>query len=114
MFCPKCKKEYREDFTRCRDCDEQLVEALPGNGELVKVLETTDVTLLPIIKSLLEAADIPHVIQGENALGLLPVGVFGSDVGWRGLAASVLVPRNREEETLHLLEAGMEPRDEKE
>jgi hypothetical protein len=29
MFCPKCKAEYRPGFTRCSDCDVDLVEALP-------------------------------------------------------------------------------------
>ncbi len=33
MFCPKCKAEYRLGFTRCEDCDADLVESLdaPGN-----------------------------------------------------------------------------------
>jgi len=28
MFCPECKAEYRAGFTRCSDCDVDLVEAL--------------------------------------------------------------------------------------
>jgi hypothetical protein len=28
MFCPECKAEYRPGFTRCSDCDVDLVEAL--------------------------------------------------------------------------------------
>ena len=27
MICPECKAEYREGFTRCADCDIELVEA---------------------------------------------------------------------------------------
>ncbi len=34
MVCPKCKSEYREGFTRCADCDEPLVEVLPGTVTL--------------------------------------------------------------------------------
>lgn len=30
MFCPVCKAEYREGFTRCVDCDVNLVEELPS------------------------------------------------------------------------------------
>jgi hypothetical protein len=30
MFCPICKAEYREGFTRCADCDVDLVWELPG------------------------------------------------------------------------------------
>src|SRR5271157_4509346 len=29
MFCPICKAEYRFGFTRCSDCDVDLVETLP-------------------------------------------------------------------------------------
>jgi hypothetical protein len=30
MFCPLCKAEYREGFTRCATCDADLVDASPG------------------------------------------------------------------------------------
>lgn len=30
MFCPQCKAEYREGFTRCVDCDVELVEEFPS------------------------------------------------------------------------------------
>jgi len=26
MYCPQCKAEYRQGFTRCSDCDVELVE----------------------------------------------------------------------------------------
>jgi hypothetical protein len=29
MFCPQCKAEYRPGFTRCSDCEVDLVERLP-------------------------------------------------------------------------------------
>lgn len=29
MFCPECKAEYRPGFTRCSDCDVNLVAELP-------------------------------------------------------------------------------------
>jgi hypothetical protein len=29
MLCPKCRAEYRPGFTRCSDCDVELVEELP-------------------------------------------------------------------------------------
>jgi len=31
MFCPQCKNEYRAGFTRCSDCNVNLVHALPTN-----------------------------------------------------------------------------------
>ena len=30
MFCPECRAEYRPGFTRCADCDVDLVEELPA------------------------------------------------------------------------------------
>jgi hypothetical protein len=30
MFCPQCKAEYRQGFTRCADCDVELVYELPA------------------------------------------------------------------------------------
>jgi len=32
MFCPNCKAEYRDGFTRCADCEEELVDALPSEA----------------------------------------------------------------------------------
>ena len=33
MFCPQCHVEYRPGFTRCTDCDVDLVDALPQEPE---------------------------------------------------------------------------------
>lgn len=30
MFCPQCRTDYRPGFTRCSDCDVDLVEELPS------------------------------------------------------------------------------------
>jgi hypothetical protein len=32
-FCPKCRYEYRPGFTRCADCDVDLVDKLPEETE---------------------------------------------------------------------------------
>lgn len=32
MFCPQCKAEYRQGFTRCADCDVELVHELTANA----------------------------------------------------------------------------------
>lgn len=43
MFCPECKAEYRAGFTRCADCDVDLVanlpEAKPVNSDLSNLQE---------------------------------------------------------------------------
>lgn len=111
MYCPKCRAEYREDVTSCPDCDVALVAELPaiselGDEDLVAVLDTGDVALLPVVKSVLSAADIPFVVQGDESMGVLPVGKIGVAAissGGHGLAAMILVPRDREEEARELL-----------
>jgi hypothetical protein len=40
MFCPQCKAEYRQGFTRCADCDVELVYELPARA--IVPLETVD------------------------------------------------------------------------
>jgi len=32
MFCPRCKDEFRAGFTRCANCDIELVESLDAPG----------------------------------------------------------------------------------
>ena len=66
---------------------------MTDEGEMVRVFQTADSTLLPIIKSMLDGAGIPHVVQGDHALGLLPLGPFGTGVTRGLLGAIVLVPR---------------------
>jgi hypothetical protein len=87
MFCPKCGAEYRPGFSRCADCDVYLVDSLEEappvpdpHGEMVAVFKTTDSILLPVVKSLLDSASIQYVTQGEEALGVLPLGPAGSKV----------------------------------
>ena len=36
MFCPECKTEYRPGFTRCSDCDVDLVEELSPRNDGAK------------------------------------------------------------------------------
>jgi hypothetical protein len=111
MFCAECRAEYREEITVCPDCEISLVMELPAEPEfteddLVLVQETANVAVLPVIKSLLRAAGIPFIVQGDEAMGVLPVGKIGlggiTSKG-HGLSAGILVPRDREDEARALL-----------
>ena len=97
MFCPDCGAEYRPEVRECAECGVPLVPALPAeesptpNAKIVPVFRTTDAMLLPIVTSLIESADIDYYVQGEEALGLIPVGTMGSSVGRASLGAIVHV-----------------------
>jgi len=96
MFCPDCGAEYRPEFSECAECRVPLVPALPPeegdpDAKIVPVFRTTDPMALPIVKSLLESADIDYYVQGEEALGLIPLGSMGSAVSRASLGAIVHV-----------------------
>ena len=97
MFCPDCGAEYRPQFTECAECGVSLVDALPAeegpdpDSKIVPVFRTGDPMVLPIVKSLLQSAGIEYFVQGEEALGLWPVGAMGSSPSRPGLGAVVHV-----------------------
>ena len=109
MYCPQCEAEYREGIVECPDCEAALVEALPPvehpDLSLLPIFETADVALLPVIKSLLTSAGITFMVQGDEALGILPVGRFGGGLvsTGQGLAATIHVDKERAEEAAELL-----------
>ncbi len=113
LLCRSCRKSYAEGAI-CPQCDEELVPPDPADGtdenaELVAVLRTSDSNLMPVVKSVLDAAGIPYLVQGDEAMGLLPLGPFGGGVFSGVLGASVLVPRNRAEEARDLLDSFEQP-----
>ena len=75
------------------------------DADLVPVFETADVSLLPVVTSLLDSAEIPYVVQGEEALSVLPVGRWGGGISQsgRGLAATIRVEKGRAREAEELL-----------
>jgi len=61
MFCPKCRAEYRAEFTHCSDCNVLLVDRLPQNesvAELVRLRSYATDGELFLAKSVLESAGI--------------------------------------------------------
>jgi Putative prokaryotic signal transducing protein len=87
MYCPNCRSEYRAGFEWCKDCDVGLVTDLPPEEEsefvdLVEVLSIADPGQIALVKSILEAEEIPYLPQGENF-----------NLG-RNIAIRFLVPRD--------------------
>ena len=78
MFCPKCKAEYREGFKICADCNVPLVDKLPEEPpkEYIKfkeLLYTYSPADIAFIKSLFDAHNIRHNLQGEKFLQVRPL-----------------------------------------
>lgn len=107
MFCPTCGGEFQPGIERCPDCEEILVEQLPEEsheaGEMVEVFETADADLLPVVKSVLQAAGVPFFIQGEEAFNLIPLGGIAGPFARHGLAARFWVPEDRAPEAEEIL-----------
>ncbi len=78
MYCPQCSREYPEESGHCSECGAALVDQPPspettGAEDLCALLQTTDVAQLMVIKSLLDSADIPYSVQGEEGLHQIPI-----------------------------------------
>jgi hypothetical protein len=107
VICPHCGAGGDAAAERCPTCG-----AARDADALVPVQRTADAALLPLLKSLLDSAGIPYVVQGEEALGLFPLGPLAVGlVNPDTLGASILVPRARAEEARALLRAEFEPPD---
>ena len=111
MFCPKCGDEYRPGFTRCTDCDVDLVEELPpkiedAEPELVTVLETGDQSLIAVARSMLEGADIPCFERNEKLQNLFGWGSIGTGYSIAMGPIRLQVFREDEEVARALLKTG--------
>ncbi|MEZ5331971.1 MAG: hypothetical protein R2991_07920 [Thermoanaerobaculia bacterium] len=67
-------------------------------ADFVTVFETDDPAVLPVAKSLLESSGLPHILQGEEAFGQLPVSHMGGPFVQGGMAVRFLVPAGFAEE----------------
>jgi hypothetical protein len=70
MYCPECRSEYNPGIIACKDCRVELVPELPPEPTLEYVdyediLSTHSPSDRAIIRSILEAEDIPYYFQGE-------------------------------------------------
>lgn len=100
MYCPNCRAEYRPGFTRCADCEVDLVEELgaggveeegPVSNDLEPFHETHSSDELAAILEAFEEHHVPYVVQAGTALSLLAstAGVAELPEEWQ---ARILVP----------------------
>jgi len=78
MFCPQCKSEFREGYTICKDCNIELMEALPDEDFPEKepyseILHSVQKENIGLIKSILDAENIDYKIFDEFFGNLYPV-----------------------------------------
>lgn len=71
MFCPKCRSEYRQEFTVCSECNVSLVHTLypespPEFVEYEQILTTHSESDIFLLKSILDCEGITHFIRGEH------------------------------------------------
>ncbi|MCD6311851.1 MAG: DUF2007 domain-containing protein [Elusimicrobia bacterium] len=77
MFCPNCGAEYREGFTRCTDCDIDLVETLspgrePEEVKLCTVFITSSLVEANMVKCLLEGSGVKVFLYDANISRINP------------------------------------------
>ncbi len=116
MFCPECKAEYRPGFDRCTDCDVALVHDPPPEENhdatpWVRVAATSEVDVIPVIKSLLQSADIAFETDGEAMMNLFPSDLLGPVLSRPRGEVQFTVPQSREKEARELLAARLEDLD---
>ena len=75
MFCPKCLSEFEAGFTRCAECETDLVESLPSDEEeyteLVTVFEG-DSEAAAVVRGKLESTGIEAWIDSEATRSVFP------------------------------------------
>jgi hypothetical protein len=76
--------------------------------ELRNVLETSDPDVLPIATSALRAAGIPFWTPGETTMDLWPLGSGGGALPSNLISAGILVPADRYEEAVAILQTRAE------
>lgn len=111
MFCPECGAEFREGVEECNQCGVGLQANPPEEPVVerwVKVLETSELDVIPIIKSALEAAGIPIATKGEGLMRLFPAHTLGAPLHGSAGEVQLMVPPDRAEEARRLIEEGVE------
>src|SRR5688572_30610020 len=103
MFCPQCKAEYRQGYTRCSDCGVPLVSVLPDSEEEpapdhetpVEIFSASDTFEAETVKGLLEANGIKVVFSSGELIPGLPGAVSLSVDGEHAELAEKLIEEYR-------------------
>jgi hypothetical protein len=108
MICPNCESEYREGFTRCSECNVDLIDPEsangiedPSNNELTRIFDTQKHDLLIEITMALENHGIPYLAQSGTAFDATGVVEQNQGLTWRG---ALWVPESFEDDAELIIE----------
>lgn len=111
MICPSCGTEYRHGFTRCGDCDVDLIEPPPPPPpddrpqiELLEVFEGGNPAIIPVVESLFDDAGIDYMTSAEGLQDLFGWGRFGGTFNFAIGPIRFFVRREDEEEARAILD----------
>ena len=76
MYCPKCKAEYREGFTKCSECQVDLVNELPKEPKKEPEKEIRLATVATYLTS-----EVATIAQGVLRSNDIEAEIFKDDVG---------------------------------
>jgi hypothetical protein len=108
--------EFVHGVTVCPKCGEYLSESIPDDAaqppkaeaspdvDFEPVFESWDPTELPIVKSLLDAAGIPYLVDGEERFDTFRGAKAAMRFNPRGASVFFLVPAHLAEDARALLE----------
>ena len=87
MYCPQCKTEYRKGFTRCADCDVDLIPELSPEPEpseeyvdLIDIKTFSSRHDAELAKGFLASNGVDAVVSGDDYGGIHPGLSFSTGV----------------------------------
>lgn len=110
-WCPKCRIEYRENYSTCTDCNSSLVEKLDdekseNNHEAFLTTVYSDIEA-DMLESLLNSYKIPVLRKYQGAGGILKIYLGGAIS-----PIDIFVPSELYDLAKDLIEAKPEPENE--
>lgn len=75
-----------------------------AHQEYVTVLETSDLSVIPVLKMALESAGIPFRTRGEGLMDIFPLETLGAPFHSSAGEVEIQVPTDRAEEARELLD----------
>jgi Putative prokaryotic signal transducing protein len=69
---------------------------LSSNSDLITVFESGNQAVIAVVKSILDDAEIPYIVKGENVQNLFGLGVIGT--GYNIITGPIHIQVNQEDE----------------